>query len=272
MIFLLTIACGPKQPVEAPPLVGWHQEETWSLGCYHPPEYEKLTETDRLAEREKAMDQMMLQWKGQRADGVQFDEKAIDGIELVMLSQPEKTERISRENLEKCKQAATGAISTADWASWGSGLPAQLTAGECNTHFMDTVFDYFEIEMDYQHTFPICKDDKIRVAGSVKDQYRIADDGPWINVEGDQNSPSLGKENLPCNIENCFDGMLIMKFTDEDGRETVYPVGAELLFTAPANGVITYGINDDTFYDNIWYQSGGLQDHASVEIAPRSEE
>ena len=97
----------------------------------------------------------------------------------------------------------------------------------------------------------------------------IGSDGAWMNVEGDQNSPSLGKENLPCNIENCYDGMLILKFTDEDGRDTVYPVGSEFIFKAPLNGVITYGINDDTFYDNIWYQAGGLIDHASVELSPR---
>ena len=36
--------------------------------------------------------------ENQRGDGVQFDEKAIDGIELVMLSQPEKIERVSQEN------------------------------------------------------------------------------------------------------------------------------------------------------------------------------
>ena len=115
MIFLLTLACGPKQPVEVKPIVGWHQEETWTLGCYHPPEYEKMLDLDRKEAREKTMDEMMLQWKNQRGDGVQFDEKAIDGIELVMLSQPEKIERVSQENFEKCKQAATGVISKSDW-------------------------------------------------------------------------------------------------------------------------------------------------------------
>ena len=52
------------------------------------------------------------------------------------------------------------------------------------------------------------------------------------------------------------------------GTETIYPVGSSLNFEAPSHGRITYGINDDTFYDNVWYQSGGLIDHASVEISP----
>jgi len=269
MIFLLSLACGPKEPVQKVLKVGWQQEEAWSLGCYFPPEYEKMLDLKRSESREISMDAMMMQWKGQRADGVQFDEKSIDGIELVLLSQPDKIEKLSRENLEKCKQVATGVISTGDWISWGASLPSTLTAGECRRHFEDTVFDYLEITVDFQNSFPICKDDEIRISGTVKDQYRISDDGTWMNVDGDQNLPSLGKENLPCNIENCYDGMLILKFTDEDGRDTVYPVGSEFIFKAPLNGVITYGINDDTFYDNIWYQAGGLIDHASVELSPR---
>jgi len=268
MIFLVALACGPKEPVQEAPKIGWHQEETWSVACYYPPEYEKMLELERLEARDKALEAMFSQWKGERADGVSFTEESIEAIEFVLLSKPDKIQELSRQNLEKCREVATGAISTADWATWGTQLPASLTAGECSRHFENTVFDYLNITTDFENSFAICKGDKIRVSGTVKDQYRISDDGAWINVEGDSSSPSLGKETLPCNLEGCFDGMLILKFTDEDGRETVSPVGAELIYTAPANGSITYGINDDTFYDNIWYQAGGLIDHASVEIAP----
>ena len=147
-------------------------------------------------------------------------------------------------------------------------MPSALTDGECYTHFVDTVFDYLNITTEFENSFPLCEGNVIKISGSTRDQYRITDDGPWINVEGDPNSASLGKENLPCNMENCYDGMLIMKFTSSDGKETIYPVGSEFVFKAPSHGRITYGINDDTFYDNVWYQSGGLIDHSSVEIAP----
>ena len=125
-----------------------------------------------------------------------------------------------------------------------------------------------EIDMDFANAFPICKGDVIKIAGSINDQYRISDSSEWININGDLNSPSLGNAELPCNIEGCFDGMLILKFTDRDDRETVYPVGQELIFKAPQDGKITYGINDDTFYDNQWYQNGRLIDHTSITISP----
>ena len=268
MIFTLLFSCGPKEPVKAEPKVGWHQDEGWSLACYHPPEFDKLNELDRREAREIAMDSMLGQWSGNRADGVSFDSGIIEDVETILLSQPMKIEDLSRQNLATCGQVASGTSPISSWDSWVGGLPASLTEGECNTHFVDTVFDYLNITVEYENSFPICEGDIIAIKGTVKDQYRIVDDGDWINVEGDLNSKSLGKENLPCNIENCYDGMLIMKFISSDGVETIYPVGAELRFKAPSHGRIMYGINDDTFYDNVWYQSGGLIDHASVEISP----
>ena len=267
MIFLF-LACGPKEPVKIEPKVGWHQDEGWSLACYYPPDFDKLDELSRREARETAMDSILGQWSGNRADGVSFDSGTVEDIETILLSQPEKVEELSKQNLATCSQVAAAVSTMNSWNSWVDGLPSSLTAGECNNNFVDTVFDYLNITVDYENSFPICEGDIIVISGTIKDQYRIVDDGEWITVEGDLNSKSLGKENLPCNIENCYDGMLIMKFTSSGGTETIYPVGSRLEFKAPSHGRITYGINDDTFYDNVWYQSGGLIDHASVEISP----
>jgi len=262
------LACGPKKTVEEAPKVGWHQEETWTLACFHPPQYDAMLEMERRDSWQGSMEAMDSQWRGERGDGISVGEDILDQIDYQFSAYPQKVEEVSQQNLEKCRQVATGQLSKDDWQAWIKGLPTQLTAGECRTHFLDTVMDTLSITTEFENSFPICEGDRIRISGSIQDQYRISDDTEWITIAGNQNSSSLGKENLPCNTEGCFDGMLILQFTDLDNRVTVYPVGGELEFKAPRDGYISYGINDDTYYDNQWYQRGGLIDHASVTVAP----
>jgi len=264
----IVMACGPKEPVQATPIVGWHQEESWTLACYHPPAYDSMLEMERRDSWQGSMEAMALQWRGERGDGISIDEATLDQIDYQFSAYPKKVEQVSQENLEKCRQAATGQLSKDDWQTWIKGLPTQLTAGECRTHFLDTVMDNLNITVDFENSFPICEGDRVRISGSLQDQYRVSDSGEWITIAGDQNSPSLGKEALPCNTEGCFDGMLILQFTDLDNRITIYPVGTGLEFKAPRDGYISYGVNDDTFYDNQWYQRGGLIDHSSITVAP----
>lgn len=268
MLWMLTMACGPKEPVQEAPKLGWYQAEVWSVACYHPPAYESMTEMERRDSWQNVYEAMFAQWRGDRGDGMNISQDTIDKVDYIFSAYPDKVETVSQQNLEQCRQVATGQKPMGEWLSWISALPTDLMAGECNTHFLDTVMDNLQIDMDFANGFPVCKGDQVKIAGSINDQYRISDSGEWINIQGDLNSPSLGKEDLPCNIEGCFDGMLILKFTDRDGRETVYPVGQELIFKAPQDGQITYGINDDTFYDNQWYQSGGLIDHTSITMSP----
>ena len=45
MIFL--IGCGPKQVKPVAPPTGWHQEETWGLACYYPPDFSTFGEIER---------------------------------------------------------------------------------------------------------------------------------------------------------------------------------------------------------------------------------
>ena len=190
-----------------------------------------------------------------------------DEIETTLFGDMSKVETVAVKNLEFCATASTGG-SVDGWNSWLNGLSAQLTAGECFNHFDYTMYDYLEIDTGWQRSMPICKDDKVRISGTSKDKFRIADKGGWITVAGDQGDPTSGSSELPCNFEGCFRGMLILQFTTEASVETIYPVGEELIFTAPEHGTLSYRVNDDTFYDNTWYQSGGIIDHASVEITP----
>jgi hypothetical protein len=266
MLFsILLSACGGKK-TDAPPPVGWHQEEGWGIQCYFPADYESLTNLDRKMKRSETIDAMIMQWDGTQTGGTHFGERVVESMETIMLGEPEKIEQISRENLTHCKSVATGGSKDA-WIAWLKEQPQALTAGQCNRPFVDTVFDYVNIETAWEREFNMCKDNKIVISASPNDKFRVKEGGDWITVEGDQNQSALGTD-LPCNIEGCFVGQLVLRFTSSDGVETVHPIGNRLVFTAPSHGTISYTINDDSYFDNKWYQSGGLIDHASVEISP----
>lgn len=258
-----------KPPAPAGPLVGWHVEpEVGKFACYYPPNFAKMSETDRMEARSNVMDEVFGQWRGQREDGVSFEAGMVDELETVVLGDMSKLETVVAKNTDWCKKVARGEKGGSDWEAWVRGLSSKLTEGECFAHFDYTLFDYLEIDTGWQRELAICKDDRVRISGTSKDRFRISDGGDWINVDGDPAQPTVGDGELPCNIEGCVRGQLIMRFRSDAGVEVIQPVGTGITFTAPENGTISYRINDDTFYDNKWYQSAGIIDHASVEISP----
>jgi len=264
---LVLVGC-PKKDTGPPPIIeGWHKEDAESFECWYPAQFDKLDEVQRKLKRAETLDAMMLQWKGGKEDGVSFKAGMVDELETTLFGDMSKVEAVAIKNLDFCKKASSGGGNDA-WSSWLNGLTAQLTEGECFNRFDYTMFDYLEIETGWQREMPICQDDKVRISGTSSDRFRLSDKGPWINVAGDPDQPTSASGELPCNFEGCFRGQLIMKFTTEAGVVTIYPVGEKLIFTAPEHGTMSYRINDDTFYDNTWYQSGGIIDHTSVEISP----
>ena len=62
--------------------------------------------------------------------------------------------------------------------------------------------------------------------------------------------------------------MFIVRFTDLEGNETIYPIGVERVLEFGRAGSISHGINDDSLYDNIWMKRGTIQDHATVTFSP----
>lgn len=256
-----------KKGAEAPVvLVGWHTQEGWMGECYFPPQWDTLTETERRLARSTTLDEMLKQWQGGKGDGVDLGEDPATDVETVLLGRPEAVERVAAENLEQCKQVMAGGDSAA-WRSWLKGLPAILTKGECKQPLDYQMFDYLSIGTDWQRPLSICKDERVRISGTIKDKYRISEDGPWITVEGDLDQSAVGTD-LPCNTEGCYRGMLILKFVADSGWEKVIPVGAEAQFEAPEHGTIWYRINDDTFHDNSWFKSRGIEDHTAIEVGP----
>jgi len=252
-----------KKKRKGPPPTGWQEVEEGQPHCYYPPDWSTFNEIDRRMKRSEAMDEALNQWRGQRNDGVSMKEQTIDDVETVLLGRPEKIESFLADNLVQCESG-----NTASWAAWTKGLKAALTVGECNHPLDYTMFDYLDIGTGWQRPLKICKGDKIRLSGTAKDQYRTSDSTPWITVLGDPAQPTTGSDD-PCNIEGCLAGMLIMKFVGKaTGFETIVPVGASAVFTAPEDGEISYRINDTSFFDNVWHKSGSVIDHTAIEVSP----
>jgi hypothetical protein len=267
MLVLVTTAEAkkPKGPPPAPP-VGWHHEEGWKGDCYYPPDFGAMPEGDRKMARANSLEEMKKQWLGQRDDGVTFDETLEDEVETVLLGHPTAIEDVAATNRDDCVAYMKGG-NTESWRSHLSALPGKLTAGECLRPLTYTVFDYLDIGNGWQRPITLCKGDKAHIVATVKDRYRVSDNGPWINVEGDP-SQKATDSSYPCSIDGCTVGMLVAKFTTDAGVETIFPIGAEKTYVAPENGVITYSINDTAWYDNKWFKSSTIEDRTAITIEP----
>lgn len=266
-LFVISLAEAkkPKGPPPPPP-VGWVQETGWTAHCYYPADFSKLAIGDRRGERQKALEAMKSQWSGGRDDGISFDADAIESVETVLLGLPEKIEAVAAANRDKCVEAMkTG--NTESWGSWVKTLDRSLMAGECVKPLDYTMFDYLEITSGWQRSVPMCKGNKAHIVATSKDRYRISNNGPWINADGDPAIVATGSE-WPCNMEGCKAGMLIGKFTSDSGVETIFAIGVEKWFTAPENGTLSWQINDSTWYDNAWFKSATIEDRTAVTVSP----
>lgn len=264
-LLLVGLAEAKKAPKAPPaPPVGWHREEGWKGDCYYPPDFGKMLEGDRKMARQEALAAMKSQWLGGRDDDITFDEYVVDGVETTLLGRPTQIEAVSVQNLEQC-QAAMKSGSSAEWVSWLGGLSSKLTAGECLQPLTYQLFDYLDITRSWQRPIVMCKGNKAHVWATEKDRYRLSDTGEWINVNGTAEK-ALGAD-YPCNIEGCTVGMLVGKFTTDAGVETVFPIGTDTVYTAPENGVLTWSINDTTWYDNKYFKTN-IEDRTAITVEP----
>jgi hypothetical protein len=271
----LLFACGAKSGSKAQPvqsLVGWHQAEGMMGACYYPPDFEKIGVdqglTGRKMARSEAMDAMMSQWSGQREDGISFSKRLVEDVETVLLGHANDIETVALKNLTYCQTAMNPASTSSGWKGWLKRLPNELTAGECLTPIRDRLFHYLELGQAWYWELPICGGNRVKITATRTDRYRISDTGPWITVEGEQDASTVLDSSFPCNESGCVAGQLVGKFTGAAGYTELFPIGAATTFKAPMDGTLSIGLNDATFYDNKWYSSGGVVDHAGIEIAP----
>ncbi|GEM_PF-751977 len=279
------VACGDKKDAEpAAPIEGWHAEEGWVGQCWYPVDYDRVEAnqgtTARLEARQGALEAMMSQWQGRRDDGVSMKSSAVEKVEITLLGRPTLIEEVSRQNADQCRAVMAAGASTDDespatlgdmgaWKRWFGSLDRDLNEGECRGGLEDTLFYYLEIDGGWQLDVPVCEGMSFKIRATEGDKYRIAEDGPWINTAGDPDQLTMGMEDWPCNMEGCYAGMLMMRFTTDSGIETIYPIGVGMMFNVPAHGSMTFRINDTTFFDNTWFKSGGIIDHTGLEISPQ---
>ena len=269
---LVLCACPKKAPEANSKIVGWHVENAETgFACYYPPDFASMGEGEKIKARSTTLDEMKSQWVGKRGDGIAFDESRAEDVETVLLGSPEKIEKVAADNLAHCLEVAKasttpGGGNASAWQAWFTNLPSTLTAGECVAHFDVQMFDYLEIGSGWQRDVNLCAGDKVVITASANDMYRITENGPWINAAGDPDQKTTSSD-WPCNKEGCLAGMFIVRFTTQDGVETIYPAGLEMQFEAPENGTLSYRINDDTVFDNKYRQKGSLIDKTAIEIA-----
>ena len=267
---LLLVACGPKKPQEPEaPKVGWVQEGETSTACYYPPNFAVLDTLERKEAQSEAFDAVIAQWGGDKG-AFAMNSDVVETVETIMLGDMSKVESVVRDNLSYCKQYAASSSAKGTWESWLSSLPVKLTEGECNHHYSVVLAHYVEVDVDWEPAEPlrICGGDKVRVRAAPADRYQLQPGGPWITVDGNTEVSTAGSETHPCNTDGCFEGQLVIRFQSKDGDTTIIPVGSDGTFTAPADGVFTYGINDPSPEDNKWYNADGLIEHADIRIEP----
>jgi hypothetical protein len=266
IIPLVIFSCAAKRPAPPPPPppVGWYAEGAGE--CYAPPKWDGLGTIDRRLARDAALQAMIDQWKGGHGSGLSIDETKVEDLETILLREPEKTEGVVAENLERCKAAMKGGGADA-WTAWFDGLPSRLLAGVCTRPLDTTMFFYLEVEAGWQFQAPICPDDKIRVTVSAEDYYRVDDKGPWINANGDTSKRPFGDQ-YPCTTEDCHPGQVILRFRGDSGHTIIQGVGTSLIFQPPEAGTVEIMINDTTFFNNAWKVEQGLQHRATVTYTP----
>lgn len=262
-LFLLS-GC-PKKAPQAP-LEGWNQQEGWTGQCFHPKAFAMLGRGELYDARQKTMESMMSQWRGEREDGISFKSDNVTDLETTMLGNMDLVETIATQNLKQCVDHFSGAASRDAWENWFNGINGTLTAGDCRSAPMTyALFDYLDIGQTWQIPCDVCEGDVVRIKGSSIDFYKTSDSGPWINVAGDVEGTDSLPDDIPCNLEGCFNGTLIMRFTDYSGTENIYPVGVETEFRVPSHGKIEVQINDTSYYDNKFKQEGSMIHHTSIE-------
>lgn len=265
LCFPLVFGCS-KKPTEEIKKEGWQREEGWKWSCLYPVDFEAMGPGERRLARQKTLEGMMGQWRGDRKDGIRYDADVIMKVETVLLGTPEKIERASQENVQQCVESQSIGTTLA-WGQWLSSLPNVYTKGECKTPPLDyTLYDYLNIGSDWHIQAPVCRHNNVLIKASSRDFYRVVDEGNWINADGDPTLPATPE--LPCNVEGCVRGQVIMRFKGESGVETILPVGTELRFFAPEHGTIEVMINDDVWYDNAYKIEGGIEHHTSIEYSP----
>lgn len=251
-------ASGPTAP-------GWYRASGWTADCYNPPDFGSMPEGPRRMAWNEARDAIVGQWRGERNDGVKFDDQVVTDLETVMMAKADRVTAVVQENWEQCKAAMSGG-GTAAWGGWIPKIAARLTEGECPYPPLDyTAFNYLNINSSWQNQLYVCKGDKVVIHATDADYYQLQPGGAWINAAGDPNEKATGS--LPCTTE-CMRGELLLRYTSDSHEQLVLPIGLAAEFLVPNHGRIEVMINDDTLSDNKYKVENRIEHHTGIEVKP----
>jgi hypothetical protein len=224
------------------------------------------TAQDQATAQKQTVDQMTMQWRGGRNDGVDFGTDLAREVRDILRKKPERVDEVAAANLEFCQEWADGGVATMSWGGWLQALPDELTQGDCIAMVEVPWFEVLTVDRAWQHDVELCPDEQVELSASARSEFSLGPDGPVSTVSGVV-EPSPPEDAL-CREEGCLWGALLGRFEGEDGQITVFVIGAGTVFTAPSEGILSFAINDGEHRDNFWSVEDGVQDGASIGVRP----
>lgn len=262
---LLTVACGPKAPPEPPaPTWGWMEGAQGS--CWVPETFDNPTPEDLAAGRRETVDQLAMQWRGGRNDGVDFGDELARTVRDLLRQKPDQVDSVAAANLEYCQEWAAGGVATMGWGGWLQDLPAELTADDCIALVEEAWFDTLTVDRGWQHEVAMCPDEQVELSATARSEFNLGTQGPLSTVAGLSEPPA--PDDALCTDDGCLWGVLLGRFESLDGQVTIFPIGPGTAFTAPGEGSLSFAINDSDHRDNAYAIVDGVQDGATVGVRP----
>jgi len=269
-------ACTPRQttPVAAPVDTG-PPFDAWTTvsgkSCYRPPNFATVAEGERRFVRSKAYAEASKRWRGEKEPDFSVRSYIYEQLENGLMMQPERIESMLVQDFEKCQAYQAGRLSAEAYQTFYQSLVDGMAQQDCSHAAYDLVTQYLEVNKRWQVETLVCKDEAILIRGS-EGEFTVEgkekdEDTTWITVQGDPKQPATDP-NLPCHTAGCFRGQLVARFEERNGKETIFPIGKEKLFVAPAHGRISFAINDVELFDNRFRVRNQVTDYLTVEIFP----
>jgi len=262
-----------KKSDEPPPPEPGVWFEYRGVQCYNPPAFDSTqNEPKRRMMRQQAMDEMLRLLRGEVNEQIVVEERKIDDWETDFLGKPTGMESFAATGLDKCKAYAEGELGLSEYVSWLAGGGARATAGDCVNPLTYELHQNMSVQDGWQVRRHVCMGDQVLIETTTTNKYTVDDTGdyettPWVNPEGDPTRPEAG-DGYPC--PHCPVGAVVYKFEFDDGTtpDDLRTLGTSLEFISPANGYISFTVNDITYYDNKFHEANGVIDYLPLSIYP----
>ncbi len=261
-----------KKSDEPPP----PEPGTWfdyhGVQCYQPPAFDSTkNEPERRMMRQHAMDEMMRLLRGEVNEQIVVDENKVEAWETDFLGKPKEIQTFVGQGLDQCKRYAEGELGLSTYVQWLAEGGKRATEGDCVNPLTYELHQTMSVQDGWQVRRHMCTEDQVLIETTETNKYTVDDTGdydttPWINPVGDPTRPEAG-DGYPC--PHCPVGAVIYRFEYEDGRAPqVATLGVSMEFEAPANGFISFTVNDVSYFDNTFHEENGVIDYLPLSIYP----